>query len=86
LGCEFTRRYKIKYLIYWENTENVWVALEREKEIKKWRREKKLALAQSLNPRMVDLSHQMLKDEGLGEVEIEEIIAELRLKYKQKGD
>ena len=37
-------------LVYFEETSDVLVALEREKQIKKWRREKKDALVASMNP------------------------------------
>ena len=51
----FTKKYQVKKLVYFEATNNVEVALNREKEIKKWRREKKLALIKSLNPALRDL-------------------------------
>jgi putative endonuclease len=44
LGCGFTKKYKVRYLVFFEETSNVYSALSREKEIKKWRRKKKLAL------------------------------------------
>ena len=46
----FTARYKCKYLLYWERHQNVKDAIEREKEIKGWRREKKENLINELNP------------------------------------
>ena len=39
----FTKKYKVKKLVYFEMTDDVYAALTREKELKKWRREKKLA-------------------------------------------
>ncbi len=51
----FTKKYRAKKLVYFETTNNVEVAISREKEIKKWRREKKLALIRSLNPTLRDL-------------------------------
>ena len=46
----FASKYGLEYLVYYEKF--VWVqeAIAREKELKKWRREKKLALIRSLNP------------------------------------
>lgn len=46
----FATKYGLEYLIYYEKF--VWVqdAIAREKELKKWRREKKLELIHSLNP------------------------------------
>lgn len=46
----FTRDYNIDRLIYFEETPDVRSAIEREKEIKAWRREKKSALIKSVNP------------------------------------
>ena len=51
----FTEKYNINKLVYFEETANVYSAIAREKEIKKWRRQKKNALVQSLNPEWSDL-------------------------------
>jgi len=42
-------------LVYFEETFDVFAALEREKQIRKWRREKKDALVRSMNPEWRDL-------------------------------
>jgi putative endonuclease len=52
----FTARYNITRLVYYEVTNNVHAALAREKEIKGWRRSKKVALIESVNPTWRDLS------------------------------
>jgi len=52
----FTSRYVIDRLLYAEETEDVAAAIQREKEIKAWRREKKEALIESANPAWRDLS------------------------------
>jgi putative endonuclease len=52
----FTRRYNVTQLVYWESTPNVRGAIQREKEIKAWRREKKVALIERSNPSWRDLS------------------------------
>jgi len=46
----FTARYNCMYLLYWERYEYVEHAIEREKEIKGWRREKKENLISNFNP------------------------------------
>jgi putative endonuclease len=51
----FTEKYNINKLVYFEETANVSSAIAREKEIKKWRRQKKNALVQSINPKWSDL-------------------------------
>ena len=52
----FTRKYKIHRLVYFEPTSDVEAAIAREKQIKSWRRAKKVALIRSLNPEWKDLS------------------------------
>ncbi len=55
-GSEFTRKYKIHRLVYYEVFRSVAAALARETEIKKWRREKKVALIVRKNPTWEDLA------------------------------
>ncbi len=52
----FTDRYNIEYLVYYETHFNIESAISREKEIKKWRREKKNELINSFNPDWNDLT------------------------------
>ena len=56
----FTEKYNIKKLVYYEQTSDIEVALNREKEIKKWRREKKDRLVEKINPSWRDLSDDFL--------------------------
>jgi putative endonuclease len=51
----FTKKYSCKKLIYYEQYNDVYAAMNREKEIKKWRREKKQNLIKTINPRWNDL-------------------------------
>ncbi len=51
----FTEKYNINKLVYFEETSEVTAAITREKEIKKWRREKKNALVERVNPDWKDL-------------------------------
>jgi len=46
----YTKKYNINKLVYFEETNNVIAAIEREKQIKGWLRQKKIALIESLNP------------------------------------
>ncbi len=46
----FSKLYNCHYLVYFERYYNVLEAINREKEIKKWRREKKNALIEQSNP------------------------------------
>ena len=52
----FTRNYRVDKLVYFEETSDVMAAIEREKQLKKWRRAKKNALVQQTNPLWRDLS------------------------------
>jgi putative endonuclease len=51
-----TRRYKVNRLVYYEPFQYVNNAIARETEIKKWRREKKVALIEPSNPTRKDLA------------------------------
>ena len=51
----FTRRYRVHDLVYFELFESMILAIEREKELKKWRRAWKVALIEKDNPRWLDL-------------------------------
>ncbi len=52
----FTGKYNVNKLVYFEETSDVHAAIAREKEIKKWRREKKNNLVVAVNPEWKDLS------------------------------
>ncbi|MFN8441748.1 MAG: GIY-YIG nuclease family protein [Caldilineaceae bacterium] len=56
IGSEFTAKYGINRLVYYESTNDVHVAIAREKEIKGWVRTKKETLIVSKNPNWRDLS------------------------------
>ena len=52
----FTDKYKIERLLYVETVNDPISAIKREKQIKAWRREKKVSLIDSINPKWNDLS------------------------------
>ena len=52
----FTAKYNIERLVYCESTDSIDSAIVREKQIKGWRRERKVALIESMNPEWYDLS------------------------------
>jgi len=52
----FTKEYGVTRLVYFEPFGDIKDAIAREKQIKRWRREKKLALIRTLNPQFRDLS------------------------------
>jgi putative endonuclease len=52
----FTKKYNVVRLVYCQETPDIRAAIAREKQIKGWRRSKKLALIKSVNPEWQDLS------------------------------
>ena len=52
----FTKRYRIRHLVWYEPMRDVRRAIAREKEIKGWVREKKIRLIESQNPAWKDLA------------------------------
>ena len=52
----FTKRYAINRLVYYEVLANAPGAIAREKQIKSWRRSKKIELIRTINPRWTDLA------------------------------
>jgi putative endonuclease len=62
----FTSKYNIQFLVYYESTLSVHVALEREKQIKGLLRAKKIALVNSMNPEWKDLSAEWFEENLIG--------------------
>ncbi len=52
----FSKQFNTHKLVYYEQTSDVYSAISREKQLKKWRREKKNMLISNMNPQRVDLS------------------------------
>jgi putative endonuclease len=65
----FTERYNITKLVYYEVTNDVQAAIEREKQIKGWLRMKKIALIETMNPQWTDLSEGWFQDITLSDSE-----------------
>lgn len=55
----FTEKYNVSMLVYFEQTNNIKSALQREKRLKKWNRKWKLDLIESNNPDWKDLSKDL---------------------------
>src|SRR5258708_21104214 len=55
-GGTFTRQYRVHRLVFYQSFQSVGAAIARETEIKKWRREKKVALIYAENPTWEDLA------------------------------
>jgi len=77
----FTSRYKIFRLVHYEVFGDIRLAIAREKEIKGWRREKKLWLIRRHNPLWEDLAARLADERA---AEKERIQAELRTRRKMQ--
>jgi putative endonuclease len=54
----FASKYKCTRLVYFESFDNVLKAIGRDKQLKGWRRSKKIALIEKVNPRWEDLAEK----------------------------
>lgn len=59
LADGFTKRYNVDKLVYFEDTPDIRAAIEREKQLKGWVRERKNALVEKTNPAWKDLSEEL---------------------------
>ena len=51
----FTKKYNVDKLVYYELTENIETAINREKQLKNWHRDWKIKLIKKINPNFDDL-------------------------------
>jgi len=51
----FTKRYSVDKLLWFESYDDTLTAIAREKELKKWRRDRKIRLIEESNPQWIDL-------------------------------
>jgi putative endonuclease len=52
----FTKKYSVNKLVYLESTDDAKAAIDREKRLKKWKRQWKIELIEKSNPNWRDLS------------------------------
>ena len=55
IGSEFTTKYKLVDLVFYEEFPDIYQAIDREKQLKNWKRQWKINLIQSVNLKMNDL-------------------------------
>jgi putative endonuclease len=55
-GSEFTSKYNLTHLVYYEVITEIKTAIQREKQLKNWHRKWKIDLIKELNPEMLDLA------------------------------
>ena len=65
VGSEFTTKYHLTRLVYQEMVSGFKYAIKREKQIKNWKREWKIELIKSINPKMVDLAGDWYDEDEL---------------------
>ncbi len=58
----FSKRYNTYKLVWYDETDDVAAAIELEKRIKGWLREKKVALIEETNPNWIDLAEEWFKE------------------------
>ena len=58
----FTQKYNCQKLVYYETYSDIDQAIEREKKLKKWRREKKDWLINTMNPDLKDLYEESMSE------------------------
>lgn len=60
----FTARYNLDKLVYYEAFQMIGDAIAREKQIKSWKREKKITLIDGFNPEWKDLYEEVIEEFG----------------------
>ena len=58
----FTKRYKLTKLVYYEEFDNVYSAIRREKQLKNWHRDWKINLIKQNNPNFKDLAEDWFEE------------------------
>lgn len=53
----FTTKYNVHFVVYYEKFTWIQLAIAKEKEIKGWKRDKKIALIKTINPELRFLNH-----------------------------
>ncbi len=61
----FTQKYNVTRLVYYEVSACIKTAISREKEIKGWKRSKKISLIETMNPTWLDLAENWYDDGNL---------------------
>jgi len=86
----FSKKYRCHRLVYYERCTGPLDAISREKQLKSWRREKKIALIEKDNPTWVDLSEIWFKPVERYKWTQEELAVKaaylLRMKREQNPD
>jgi putative endonuclease len=63
----FAGKYNVNRLVWYEDYPDIQAAIAREKQLKGWRRSKKVALIEAINPKWVDVSYRWFREGGQAE-------------------
>jgi putative endonuclease len=86
LNAGFTQQYDVDSLVYFERFSRPRDAIAREKQIKAYRREKRAALIDSINPDWVDFSDGWYDKVGSGTRQAAIAAADLRISHCVRDD
>lgn len=64
----FTKKYNVDKLVYYEFYNDVYIAIKREKYLKRWKKDWKLRLIKKENPEMKDLIYEFMSDKEIEEM------------------
>ena len=81
IGSKFTSKYKTNELLYYETYAHIQDAISREKELKKWRREKKINLIKTENPEFKNLNPKIFKAYEISDNEIKQHAEYIKEKF-----
>ena len=56
----FTEKYKVHKLVYYEECSDIYEAIQRKKQVKRWYRKWKIELIENFNPEWEDLYYKLL--------------------------
>jgi putative endonuclease len=56
----FSKRHQVHHLVWFDSTDSVEAAIQREKQVKNWKREWKVQMIQKANPDWLDLYESLL--------------------------
>ena len=66
-GSAFTKKYNVNELLFYEIHSNIKQAIEREKQLKEWKKDWKIDLIKTMNSELVDLAHDWEYELGVRE-------------------
>ena len=67
MGSQFTSKYQLHDLVYFDEILGIGNAIIREKQLKKWYKEWKWKLIKEINPNLVDLANDWYSDDEIDE-------------------